>query len=181
MLIRESTIRQIIKDELRRALREADDAAGPEVQIQLPQVGSLDLGGPVTAAVKSPTSAADQASAPVSVNQAAQASYRRTMDPTSAFRAKMSYLWVSFIKQLPSDSQTTVSFQFTLGTDGKAAPGTTKVTCTPDYTAKYGPGLPTTKLSTEIKKLIEAEVWPRPTESFQYVQPKPLQLGVSEG
>lgn len=179
MRIKESVIRQIIKEELnreaiRRALNE-DDTDTPVVQAG--QVQSVDnTGSAVKVSVKRPPGYVDPNAAPMTISQAAQATARMTLDSNSLFRTRLLNVWNSFLQQIGEGSSTSVIFEFQLNPDGKADPKTIKVTCTPDYTAKYGEGLPITKFSAEIKKLIAAESWPRPSESFLYeqVRVKPL-------
>jgi len=179
MSIKESTIRQIIREELnreaiRRILREDDTDTSV---VQTGQVQSVDnTGSPVKVTIKRPAGYVDPNAAPLTINQAAQAAAKRTLDPNSLFRTKLLNVWNNFLPQIGEGSSSSVIFQFQLNPDGKADPKTIKVTCTPDYTAKYGEGLPTTKFSAEIKKLIAAESWPRPPEPFLYDQAevKPL-------
>ena len=175
MRIKESVIRQIIKEELnldaiRRILREDD---GPAPQVQSPQVST---GEKVKVTVKRPPGYVDPNAAPLTISQAAQATAKRTLDSSSLFRTKLLNVWNNFLPQIGEGSSSSVIFEFQLNPDGKADPKTIKVTCTPDYTAKYGEGSPTTKFYAEIKKLIVAESWPRPPEPFLYEQAmvKPL-------
>lgn len=181
MSIKESTIRQIIKEELnreaiRRILREDDNDTPAVIKTSDVQAGSVSSGEAIKVTVKRPPGYVDPNAAPLTISQAAQAAAKRTLDPNSLFRTKLLNVWNSFLPQIGEGSRSSVIFEFQLNPDGKADPKTIKVTCTPDYTAKYGEGSPTTKFSAEIKKLIAAESWPRPPESFLYEQArvKPL-------
>lgn len=181
MRIKESAIRQIIKEELnldaiRRILREDDTDAPAVIKTSDVQAGSVSAGEPAKVTIKRPPGYVDPNAAPLTIDQAFAAAYKRTLDPNSLFRVKLMNVWNSFLPQIGEGSRSSVIFEFQLNPDGKADPKTIKVTCTPDHTAKYGVGLPTTKFSAEIKKLIAAESWPRPPEPYIYDQAevKPL-------
>ena len=157
MLIKESTLRRIIREEAHRALREDANV--------IP--ATAPAGGAIQPGVSNP---ADETSA--TPDQVAQAAYESIKDPKT-YGAQLLKVWENFPKNGVSTSFAT--FQFQINTNGTVDPKTIKVNCKPDPSgANTSPPL---TFSGELKKVIAGFKFMPGTEAFVYEHPKPMEFG----
>ena len=157
MLISESTLRRIIREEARRALREDTNV--------IPATTSAD--GTTASDSSDPATVSSATS-----EQVAQAAYESIKDPKT-YGAQLLKVWENFPKNGVSTSF--ANFQFQINTNGTVDPKTIKVSCKPDPTgANTSPPL---TFSGELKKVIAGFKFMPGTEAFVYEHPKPMKFG----
>jgi len=162
MLIKESTLRRIIREEAHRALREQTTPA------PAPAAGPPAVPVPTSPAPTTPTAAPA-----LTAEQAAPLAYESV---NSIYRQQMLALWDQYLKVSPEGTKSVVTFQFNINTDGKVDPKTIKVTCKPDPTRTVAPNPPTT-FSAELKKMMANWKFQGASEPFIYEHPKSMEFG----
>lgn len=159
MLIKESTLRRIIREEAYRALREQ---VTPAIA---PAAGA--------AAVPPAAPAAPAASTVLTVDEAAVAANKAF---NGNYKRQLLGLWEQYLKVDPA-ATSVVTFQFQINTNGTVDPkANVKVTCKPDPTRTVPPNPPTT-FSAEFKKLMMTWKFAPASEPFIYEHPSSLKFG----
>lgn len=154
MLIKESTLRRIIREESRRALREADD-----IQIPIPITTTTPAYDPFAAAAPAPKPQAEQpAPGTVQYNDpAAIKNMIKNIVDSAPNRQLINNVWVHALKSNADVQKSSLTMTFTVTKEGTVDPKTIKVTCAPDV-AIPDPSSPTGShpMSTEFVKVIAA-------------------------
>ena len=160
MLIKESTLRRIIREEAHRALRE---------QVTPAPVAGAAAPPPVAGAAP----AAPAASTTLTVDEAAAAANKAF---NGNYKRQLLGLWEQYLKVDPA-ATSVVTFQFQINTNGTVDPkANVKVTCKPDPTRTVPPNPPTT-FSAEFKKLMMTWKFAPASEPFIYEHPSSLKFG----
>ena len=160
MLIKESTLRRIIREEAHRALREQVTPAPVAGAAAPPPVAGAAPAAPAA----STTLTVDEAA--VAANKAFNGNYKR----------QLLGLWEQYLKVDPA-ATSVVTFQFQINTNGTVDPkANVKVTCKPDPTRTVPPNPPTT-FSAEFKKLMMTWKFAPASEPFIYEHPSSLKFG----
>ena len=160
MLIKESTLRRIIREEAHRALREQVTPAPVAGAAAPPPVAGAAPAAPAA----STTRTVDEAA--VAANKAFNGNYKR----------QLLGLWEQYLKVDPA-ATSVVTFQFQINTNGTVDPkANVKVTCKPDPTRTVPPNPPTT-FSAEFKKLMMTWKFAPASEPFIYEHPSSLKFG----
>jgi len=170
MLIKESTLRRIIREEAHRALWEQTTPA------PAPAAGAPAVPAPVTPAPTTPAppaSTTPTATPALTAEQAAPLAYKSV---NGMYKQQMLALWDQYLKVSPEGTKPVVTFQFQINTDGKVDPKTIKVTCKPDPTRTVAPNPPTT-FSAELKKMMANWKFQGASEPFIYEHPKSMEFG----
>jgi hypothetical protein len=162
MLIKESTLRRIIREETYRSLREQTTPA------PAPAAGASAVPAPTPPAPTTPTAAPA-----LTAEQAAPLAYKSV---NGMYKQQMLALWDQYLKVSPEGTKSVVTFQFIINTDGKVDPKTIKVTCKPDPTRTVAPNPPTT-FSAELKKMMANWKFQGASEPFIYEHPKSMEFG----
>lgn len=178
MLIKESILRRIIREEARRALRE-DDAIAPVSQPNS-SFNTTDPGKPVTVNIKRPAGYVNPNApvVPLTIEEAPQAIYNAIKAPGGRYKMSLTTVWSRYIK---GGAQTSIlNFQFQINTDGSIAPNTIKVTCTPDLTSPATSSVRGSTLSADFKKEIALWKFGPVAEAFVYQHPNGMKFDASE-
>ena len=167
MLIKESTLRRIIREETYRSLHEQ---ATPAVA---PVAGAAPVPVPPPAPVAATPPAAPAAPAVLTVDQAAAAANKAF---NGNYKRQLLGLWEQYLKVDPA-ATSVVTFQFQINTNGTVDPkANVKITCKPDPTRTVPPNPPTT-FSAEFKKLMMTWKFAPASEPFIYEHPSSLKFG----
>lgn len=167
MLIKESTLRRIIREEAHRALREQ---VTPAIA---PVAGAAAVPPPAPVAGAAPAAAAPAASTTLTVDEAAVAANKAF---NGNYKRQLLGLWEQYLKVDPA-ATSVVTFQFQINTNGTVDPkANVKVTCKPDPTRTVPPNPPTT-FSAEFKKLMMTWKFAPASEPFIYEHPSSLKFG----
>lgn len=178
MLIKESTLRRIIREEARRALREAD--APVPTTPPTPNFSIPDPGGSVKVNIKRPPGYVNPNApvVPLTIEEAPQAIYNAIKAPGGRYKMLLTTVWSRYIR---GGAQTSIlNFQFQINTDGSIAPNTIKVTCTPDLTLPATSSFSGSTLSADFKKEIALWKFGPVAEAFVYQHPNGMKFDASE-
>jgi len=170
MLIKESTLRRIIREEARRALHEADETIIPVTTA--PNLSTTIPGGAVKVNIKRPAGYVDPNApvVPLTADEAPQAVYNKI---NSDYKTGLLAAWDQFAKGVAIGQSSVLNFQFQINTDGSIDPKTIKLTCTPDFTIPAVAGQSSARtLSGDVKKKIAGWSFAPVAEAFIYQHPR---------
>jgi len=181
MLIKESTLRRIIREEARRALHEAEDAIVPVTTA--PNLSTTDPAGAVKVNIKRPAGYVDPNApvVPLTAEEAPQAVYNAINAAGGRYKIGLLAAWDQFAKGVAIGQSSVLNFQFQINTDGSIDPKTIKLTCTPDFTIPAVAGQSSARtLSGDVKKKIAGWSFAPVAEAFIYQHPRGMQFQTRE-